>query len=53
MGESAVQRDRIPASGRSPAGPQSNQNVWVLPAILRDVCDRCQHGALDFGLEIC
>ena len=29
--------DRIPSSGRSPAGHQSNQNVWVLPAISRDV----------------
>ena len=32
--------DRIPTSGRSPAGPQSNQNVWVLPAILIDAIDR-------------
>ena len=32
-----MQLDRIPTSGRSPAGPQSNQNVWVLPAISRDV----------------
>ena len=27
---------QIPTSGRSAAGPQSNQNVWVLPAILCD-----------------
>ena len=32
-----MQLDQIPTSGRSPAGPQSNQNVWVLPAISRDV----------------
>ena len=36
MWESSVQLDWIPTSGRSPAGPQSNQNVWVLPAISRD-----------------
>ena len=36
MWESLVLLDRIPTSGRSPAGPQSNQNVWVLPAISRD-----------------
>ena len=38
MWESSVQLDRIPTSGHSPAGPQSNQNVWLLPAISRDVC---------------
>ena len=32
-----MQLDRIPASDRSPAGPQSNQNVPVLSAISRDV----------------
>ena len=31
-----MQLYRIPASGHSPAGPQSIQNVWVLPAISRD-----------------
>ena len=32
-----MQLDRIPTSARSPAWPQSNQHVWVLPAISRDV----------------
>ena len=36
MWEGLVLLDRIPTSGRSPAGPQSSQNVWVLPAISRD-----------------
>ena len=31
-----MQLDRTPTSGRSLTGPQSNQNVWVLPAISRD-----------------
>ena len=36
MGESSLQLDRIPTSARSPARPQSNQHVWVLPAFSRD-----------------
>ena len=28
--------DRIPTTTGSPAGPQSNQNVWVLPPISRN-----------------
>ena len=30
--------DRTPTTTGSPAGPQSNQNVWVLPPISRNVC---------------
>ena len=33
--------DRTPMTTGSPAGPQSNQNVWVLPPISRNVT--CQH----------
>ena len=31
-----MQLDRIPTSARSMARSQSNQHVWVLPAISRD-----------------
>ena len=31
-----MQLDRIPTLARSPARSQSNQHVWVLPAISRD-----------------
>ena len=56
MGKSAVQLDRVPASGRSPAGPQSNRNVWVLPAISRDalvVARVAGHFAVDEQLTDC
>ena len=39
--------DRTPTTTGSPAGPQSNQNVWVLPPISRNVwrvgaCRTCE-----------
>ena len=35
-GRSLCASDRTPTTTGSPAGPQSNQNVWVLPPISRN-----------------
>ena len=53
--------DRTPTTTGSPAGPQSNQNVWVLPPISRNDCPpqnfkiwRCRHRyLLRNGLYTC